>query len=115
MSTTEDRFDDTKTGREIEAMQRAARYEARAAALERAVDAAASTGIPRDKLRAWLAKNGWTMVEDDVAFVWRRSDDEFLTFGDYAGLITLLRDVKKLAGFHGRSLADVLEEIMVPS
>jgi hypothetical protein len=55
------------------------------------------------------------MVDDDGVFVWRRGDDEFLTFGDYAGLITLLRDVKELAGFHGRSLADVLEEIMESS
>lgn len=101
--------------REHEADRLAARYARRAEALERAVDAAASDGIPRDKLHAWLAKNGWTMSDDDGVFVWRRGEDEFFTFGDYIGLVVLLRDVKRLAGFHGRSLADVLEEIMVPS
>ncbi len=94
----------------------AMRFARRAEALGRAVDAAATTGIPRDNLHAWMTANGWELrSSDEIAFEWTRGNDEFVTFGDYTGLIVLMRDVKALAEIHGRPLTDVAEEIMAAS
>ncbi len=85
----------------------------RGRALERAIDACADTGIPHEKLAVWLAANGWELVDSDNEYIldWRRGEDAFAVGH---GLSILLRDVKFLANVHGRTLASVLEEIMVP-
>ena len=61
----------------------------------------------------WLAANGWELVDSDNEYIldWRRGEDAFAVGH---GLSILLRDVKFLANVHGRTLASVLEEIMVP-
>lgn len=85
----------------------------RGRALERAVEACADKGIPHEKLAVWLAANGWERVADGDKYVtdWVRGDD---LFEMAEGFAVLLRHVKRLAGIHGRTLASVLEEIMVP-